>query len=71
MEKVPLASLSPSAARLLLAMESRRENEQLDQVIIRSGIKNWQTYLKAKQQLLDGGYLYFKGDGLLSTVKPR
>lgn len=70
-ETIPLAQLSPSAARLLLAMESRFDHEQLDQIIIRSGIRNWKTYWKAKQQLLDGGYLYHKGDALLSTVKPR
>jgi hypothetical protein len=67
---IPIGSLSPSAARLLIAFVTKQEHEEVDQIIMRSGIRYWQTYLKAKQQLLEGGYLFTQKGILYATLKP-
>lgn len=70
-EKVLIQDLSPSASRLLLALLSSSTSETHDSVIIRSGIKSWSTYLKAKEQLLNGRYLEIASDGrMFAKVKP-
>jgi hypothetical protein len=70
-QTVPINTLSPSAARLLLALVTSSEQEEFDVVIIRAGIRTWQTYLKAKQQLLDGGYVFVTAGKQYATLTPR
>lgn len=73
MEKttVPISALSPSASRLLLALLSTNEIEEMDQTIQRAGIRSLDTHWRAKQQLLEGGYLHVQGGRLKATLKPR
>lgn len=68
---VPLSALSPSVARLLLALVAVREHEKMYDIIMRSGIRTWKTYLLAKQQLLDGGYLFVANGDTIATLTPN
>jgi hypothetical protein len=47
-----IAKLSPSAARLLLAYMTTTANDDMDKVILRSGIGTYKTFVKAKGELL-------------------
>jgi hypothetical protein len=59
-----IAKLSPSAARLLLAYMTCKRDDDLDKVILRSGIGTYKTFVKAKQELLSHGILQYQGDSL-------
>lgn len=52
-----IKQLSPSARGLLLAFLTTSGHEELEDLLARSGIQRLETYRKAKQQLVQAGYL--------------
>jgi hypothetical protein len=70
-QTIPISALSPSAARLLLALVTSNENEEMDAVIMRAGIGTWKTFLHAKQQLLEGRYLFVVDGKQYATAQPK
>lgn len=59
-----IAKLSPSAARLLLAFMTRDPEDNFDKIMLASGIERYQTYIRAKQELVEKGLLTAQGDQL-------
>lgn len=61
--RLPIDRLSPSAARLLLALLTIQPGEPIDVALERSGIRETTTFLAARKQLERGGFIV-KRDGL-------
>jgi hypothetical protein len=55
---LPVAELSPAAARLLLALEMLQPGESVHDAVGRSGIIEMETYLKAYKALVKRGFIY-------------
>jgi hypothetical protein len=60
--RLPVSSLSPAAARLLLALLTIAPNEPMDEALERSGIADTRTFLLARKQLAKHGFIV-KRDG--------
>lgn len=58
--RLPVAKLTPAAARLLLALSTIEPNESIDDPMERSGIYDMRTYLAARKQLIHHGFIVWR-----------
>ena len=65
--------LSPSAAKMLLVffvIQTSGKQFEIEDVFKFVGIRKYDTYLKAKVQLFELGFLFKKGDRTMVTLVP-
>lgn len=55
-KRLPIHLLKPAAARLWIAAMTQEEGETYDDIVMRSGISEYQTFKMARQQLRELGF---------------
>lgn len=53
---LPIHKLTPSAVRLWAASVTQQEGESYDDLVRRSGIHEYETFRKAREQLIELGF---------------
>jgi len=64
-----IKDLKPAASRLLLSAWSRNPTDSYEDIVVRSGISKFETYLSAKEQLKELGFCREEDDGMVVFLR--